>query len=79
MKATGKPLCRFSEKNEAVFFLNLSSTDCNSYLYDFFYMSFPIQKCINVRLKQVQNGWIRKTVRPRKIILYRKYAKEMFH
>ena len=30
MKATGKPLCRFSEKNEAVFFLNLSSTDCRS-------------------------------------------------
>lgn len=86
MKATGKRLCRFSEKNEAVFFLTyhlliaeVTEQSWNSYLYDFFYMSFPIQKCINVRLKQVQNGWIRKIVRPRKIILHRKYAKEMFH
>ena len=44
MKATGKPFCRFSEKNEAVFFFltyhlliaEVTEQSWNAYLYDFF-------------------------------------------
>lgn len=51
MKATGKPFCRFSEKNEAVFFFltyhlliaEVTEQSWNAYLYDFFYM-FPDTK-----------------------------------
>lgn len=72
MKATGNSLCRFSEQNEAVFFLTyhlLIAEVMEQFWNAYLYMSFPIQKCINSSLKQAQNGWIPKTVRPRKIIL----------